>query len=87
MDNRFYVMSVQHNKEKQAENRTVPKAFDDIHEATAEFHRQLGSDMKNDTLDWSMCVVINNQGVIHKSEYWEEAKPEPEVVETEESPE
>lgn len=65
---RYYVFSVQYNKEAEAENRTVPKAFDSLNEAIAEFHTQMAKDMKNTTLGWSLCMVINSDGGIHASE-------------------
>lgn len=80
---RFYVLSIQYNREKEAENRTAPKGFDKLEEAIAEFHSQLAKDMKNDTLGWSLCMVINSDGGIHKNEKWtrEEIQPEPQPEE------
>ena len=67
---RFYVLAVQYNREAQAENRTVPKAFDNRNEAIAEFHSQLAKDMKNTTLGWSLCMVINDaMGIEAKEKY------------------
>ena len=42
---RYYVVSVQHNKEKGTENRSVPRAFDTELQARQAFHAQLGSDI------------------------------------------
>ena len=86
---RYYVFTVQHNWEADAENRTVPKAFDSLNEAKAEFHNQLGKDIKNATLDWSLAMIINSDGGIEDVErYWgpeklpvPEPEPEPEVPE------
>lgn len=67
---RFYVMFVQYNRVAEAENRSVPKAFDTLDEAVAEFHTQMGKDMKNDTLGWSLGMVINSDGGIYRNEKW-----------------
>lgn len=74
---RYYVFSVQFNKDAKAENRTVPKAFDKREDAIKEFHRQMESDMGNATLGWSICMVINSAMGIEKMERWDA-----EVVET-----
>ena len=78
---RFYVFSVQYNRIAEAENRTVPKAFNDLDSAVAEFHSQMAKDMKNDTLGWSLCMVINSLGGIYKNELW--TRPEEPVVDEE----
>ena len=77
---RFYLMTVQHNKEADAENRIAPKAFDLEEEAIAEFHTQMGKDMKNSTLDWAISVIINEYGGIIKNERWTRYV-EPEIIE------
>ena len=84
---RYYVVSIQHNKEKDAENRSVPMAFDTELKARQAFHEQLGSDMSNTTLDWSACMIFTDIGSVIASERWE--APEPVVIETpiEETPE
>ena len=73
---RYYVVSVQHNKEKDTENRSVPKAFDTELQARQAFHAQLGSDMSNVALDWSVCMIFTDIGSVIASERWEVAKPE-----------
>lgn len=70
MKPRFYVVFVQHNKEVDAENRTVPSAYDDLLLARQKFHEQLGKDMKNETLDWSIGYILDNFGNKIESEYW-----------------
>lgn len=80
---RYYVFAVQYNKIVQAENRTVPKAYDKRDDAIAEWHRQLASDMKNETLGWSLCMVINSEGYVEKNEKWIAPIPEPEPEVTE----
>lgn len=73
---RYYVVSVQHNKEKDTENRSVPKAFDTELQARQAFHAQLGSDMSNVALDWSVCMIFTDIGSVIVSERWEAPKPE-----------
>ena len=84
---RYYVVSVQHNKEKGTENRSVPKAFDTELQARQAFHAQLGIDMGNEVLDWSVCMIFTDIGSVIASERWE--APEQGIVETpvEEAPE
>ena len=74
---RYYVVSVQHNKEKDTENRSVPKAFDTELQARQAFHAQLGSDMGNAVLDWSVCMIFTGIGSVIASERWEAPAPEP----------
>lgn len=74
---RYYVVSVQHNKEKDAENRSIPKAFDTELQARQAFHEQLGSDMSNATLDWSVCMIFTDIGSVIASERWEAPEAEP----------
>ena len=73
---RYYVVSIQHNKEKDAENRSAPKAFDTELLARQEFHAQVGGDMSNATLDWSVCMIFTDIGSVIASERWEVPKPE-----------
>ena len=74
---RYYVVSIQHNKEKDAENRSAPKAFDTELQARQAFHAQLGDDMSNTTLDWSVCMIFTDIGSVIASERWESPKHEP----------
>ena len=74
---RYYVVSVQHNKEKDTENRSVPKAFDAELRARQAFHAQLGSDMSNVALDWSVCMIFTDIGSVIATERWEAPKQEP----------
>lgn len=76
---RYYVTSIQHNKEADAENRSVPFAFDDYNSALQKFHSQLGADMNNTTLDWSVVIVWDSEGGIIRSEKWK--RPEDEIEE------
>lgn len=77
---RYYVTAIQHNKEKDAENRSIPFAFDTLNEAKQKFHEILGNDMKNATLDWSVCILFTSDGRMVMSERWtEEVEPNEEV--------
>lgn len=80
MKTRYYLVTIQYNRNSQAENRTAPKAFDTMDEAVAAFHKQMGSDMSNDTLGWAISIVFDNYGGIIRNEMW--TRPE-EAVETE----
>ena len=70
MKSRFYVMFVQFNKDVNAENRTVPSAFDELSDAVQKFHEQMGKDMKNATLGWSVGYITDNFGNLVRSERW-----------------
>ena len=63
-------------QKKDAENKSVPKAFDTELQARQAFHEQLGSDMSNTTLDWSVCMIFTDIGSVIASERWEVSKPE-----------
>ena len=65
---RYYLFTVQYNKDAEAENRSVPKAYDNLNDAMADFHTQMGKDMKNATLGWALSMVIDSNGGIHASE-------------------
>lgn len=70
MKKRYYVVAVQYNKEVNAENRTVPPTFDSEKKALQYFFEQLGKDMKNTTLGWSVVYVFDNDQNIVRSEKW-----------------
>lgn len=70
---RYYLITIQYNAEAKAENRTVPKAFDSMEEAIAEFHAQMGRDMKNTTLGWALSLIVDSNGGIVRNEKWERA--------------
>lgn len=78
MKPRYYVMFVQHNKIQDAENRTVPSAFNTLKEAEQKYYEQLGQDMKNKTLDWSVGYILDNFGNRLQSKYWTDKEIEPE---------
>lgn len=78
---RFYVLAIQYNKEKEAENRTAPKAYDTLNDAKKEFHSQLSRDMGNETLGWSLVMIINSEGMVYASEkYVANVQPNPEYI-------
>lgn len=74
-------MFVQHEKEKNAENRVAPSGHNDLKSAQQKFYEQMGKDMKNTTLDWSVGYILDNYGNVIESRYWtdivEEPEPEP----------
>ena len=84
MKPRFYVVFVQHNKEADAENRTVPSAFDTKKEAEQKWHEQLGKDMKNATLDWGVGYILDNFGNLLEHKYWVDEESEEPTEEPEE---
>lgn len=67
---RYYVVSIQYNKEVEAENRTAPAAFNTYNEAKQKFHSILASDMSNPTLGWSICLIFTNDGGVLDCEKW-----------------
>lgn len=67
---RYYLITIQFNREAGAENRTVPRAFDTRDDAEQAFHEQVAKDMKNDTLGWSLNVVINDTGYAELTKKW-----------------
>lgn len=82
---RYYLITIQHNAEKDAENRSVPRAFDDRLEAVAACHTQIATDIKNASLDWSINMLINSAMGVEMQEKFErecipEPIPEPEVA-------
>lgn len=60
---KYYLVTVQYNKEKKAENRPQPRKFDSLFDAEAEFHGQVNTDMKNATLGGSLNTVIDSNGI------------------------
>lgn len=80
---RYYLVTIQYNREKKAENRTAPKSFETLNEAIAAFHKQMGADMSNDTLGWAISMVFDMEGIIYKNETWtrpEEPEAEERIV-------
>ena len=67
---RYYVLSIEFNREKASENRTAPKAYDTYDDAIIEFHSRLAADMKNDSLGWALVMVFDNEGNTRRVEKW-----------------
>lgn len=81
---RFYLVTIQYNKESKAENRTVPKVYPTLEEAEANFYEQVGKDMKNPVLGGSVNLVFDSEGnrynnLNKKWGFMEEQEPEPET--------
>lgn len=62
---KFYLTTIQYNKEAHAENRTVPRVFETLDNAEQAFHEQVGKDMKNATLGGSLNYVTNSLGGVY----------------------
>lgn len=71
-EQRFYVTSVEYNKQAQAENRTVPFAFNTIDEAKKKFYTVLGQNIGNASLSWCNVILWDNYGNLILREYWHE---------------
>lgn len=67
---RYYIFSVQHNAEKDSENRNAPKAFDSRHDAVKAYHAAIAADMGNTSLDWSITMLINSAMGVEMAEKW-----------------
>lgn len=59
---KFYLDSVQYNKEAKAENRSQTKMFTSKEKAEAEFYNQVGKDMTNEKLGGSVNIVYDSEG-------------------------
>lgn len=82
---RYYLFTVQHNMEKNAENRSAPRGFDNRNSAIAAYHAQIANDMNNQTLDWSINMIINSAMGVEMSEKFEREyipESEPETAES-----
>lgn len=47
--------------------------YDDLNTAVANFHSKLGAQMKSETCESEMCLVINESGAQQKVEYYVKA--------------
>ena len=63
---KYYVVVVQQTPN--GENRSVPKVYNTLTEATTEFHVQLGKDGNNTNVVESVCIIFDSNGMIHRSE-------------------
>lgn len=77
---KFYLETVQFNKIAEAENRQAAKKFETLEEAEAEFHTQVGKDMKNGILGGSLNFVYNSEGGMYPdlNKKWGFMEKEPE---------
>ena len=66
---RYFLQTIQHNKEKQALNYDKPKVYDDIQKAESAYAKQYGTDLDNATLDGSVNIVFSEDG-IHFFKAW-----------------
>lgn len=78
---KYYLITIQYNKEAKAENRPAPKMYEDFEKAQADFYEQVGKDMKNAVLGGSLNMVINSAGGVYtdltKAWGFMEEQPEP----------
>ena len=76
----FYVMRVKYQKDGVVKKSEVME-YDTAQQALAKFHTNLGTDMSDDTLQGSMCTVINGRGGQVENGFWgttPDDQPEPE---------
>lgn len=66
----FYVVRVKYLKDG-TEKRSELMAYETRTQALAKFHQNLATDLVDDTLKGSMCVVLNEHGGTEEKEYWE----------------
>lgn len=86
MLNKFLVVTVQYNKEKDAINLNPTKMFDTKKEAEAYFYTQIGKDESNSVLGSSVNFLLDNRGGVHDVKYWIDDMqpiPNPEIIEEE----
>ena len=76
MNQRFYVTSIEYNKQVQAENRTTPFSFATIDEAKKKFYTVLGQNIGNPSLAWCNVILWDSFGNMILHEYWQESTEE-----------
>ena len=75
---RFYVIRIRFLKDGSIKKSEVMD-YDTFRQAETKFHNNLATDMADDTLQGSTCMVINAYGGTMKVENWfDENAPEPE---------
>jgi hypothetical protein len=76
---KYYVMRIKYQKDGVIKKSEVMD-YDTLKKAEAKYHTNLGTDMEDDTLQGSMCTVINGAGGQEMSEFWGtmDIEPEPE---------
>ena len=65
---RFYVNAIENTIN--GENRTQPKAYDNLDSAVAEYHRVMAQDMKSEQVLGCQILVWNSAGGIHVNDTW-----------------
>ena len=80
----YYVVRVKYLKDG-TEKRSELMAYETRNQAMSKFHQNLGADMADDTLNGSMCTVINDHGGQEAKEYWNNPTPAPEPEPSEEN--
>lgn len=76
MTKRYYVTSVEFNKVAQAENRSVPSAFDSLDKAKAKFYTTLANNINNNTISDAVVIMFDSNGNKVMSEHWHEEETE-----------
>jgi len=72
----YYVMRIKYQKDGTVKKSEVME-YTSKKQAEAKFHANLAADMGDDTLEGSMCTVINGMGGQEFVEYWsDEMEPE-----------
>lgn len=66
----YYVARVKYLKDG-TEKKSELMSYQTKNEALSKFHSNLGNDMVDDTLQGSMCVVLNEHGGTEEQGYWE----------------
>lgn len=72
----YYVVRVKYLKDG-TEKRSELMAYESKQQALSKFHTNMGTDMADESLNGSMCVVLNEHGGTVESDYWEVSQPEP----------
>lgn len=70
---KYFVVRVKFLKDGSAKPSEVME-YSTQKDAIAKFHWNLQTDMKDETLCGSTCVVINAYGGVLKQEHWEDAE-------------
>lgn len=71
----YYVVRVKYLKDG-TEKRSELMAYETKQQALSKFHTNMGTDMADETLNGSMCVVLNAQGGTVEGDYWNTPEPE-----------
>ena len=77
MVNQYYVIRIKFLKDGTVKKSEVMD-YETQRQAETKFHNNLATDMADETLEGSTCVIMNAYGGVTKSEHWEVEKPAPE---------